>query len=166
MDQQISQKENFLRNWDREFKTTVKVLKEYPESRVNFKPHERFRSAKELAWVFVKEEDAVISGIIVGTIDFLDNSSPPETMKEIISQLEESHKENFKKVESMQESSFNETVKFPIAPKTMGDLRKIDVLWTVIMDMIHHRGQFSVYLRMAGGKIPSIYGPSGDEPWN
>ena len=27
------------------------------------------------------------------------------------------------------------------------------------------RGQFSVYLRMAGGKVPSIYGPSADEPW-
>jgi len=23
----------------------------------------------------------------------------------------------------------------------------------------------SVYLRMAGGKVPSIYGPSADEPW-
>ena len=30
---------------------------------------------------------------------------------------------------------------------------------------VHHRGQFSVYLRMADGKVPSIYGPSADEPW-
>ena len=40
-----------------------------------------------------------------------------------------------------------------------------DVLWGILMDSIHHRGQFSVYLRMAGGKVPSIYGPSADEPW-
>jgi len=32
-------------------------------------------------------------------------------------------------------------------------------------DQIHHRGQLSVYVRMAGGKVPSIYGPSADEPW-
>ena len=32
--------------------------------------------------------------------------------------------------------------------------------------LIHHRGQFSVYLRMAGGKVPAIYGPSHDEPWH
>jgi hypothetical protein len=25
--------------------------------------------------------------------------------------------------------------------------------------------QFSIYLRMADGKVPSIYGPSADEPW-
>ena len=32
----------------------------------------------------------------------------------------------------------------------------------VTPDQIHHRGQFSIYLRMAGGKVPSIYGPSAD----
>jgi uncharacterized damage-inducible protein DinB len=29
----------------------------------------------------------------------------------------------------------------------------------------HHRGQLSVYLRLADGKVPSIYGPTADEPW-
>jgi uncharacterized damage-inducible protein DinB len=56
-------------------------------------------------------------------------------------------------------------VKFMVAPKTMGDLRCADVLWMLMMDSIHHRGQFSIYLRMADGKVPSIYGPSADEPW-
>jgi uncharacterized damage-inducible protein DinB len=32
-------------------------------------------------------------------------------------------------------------------------------------DQIHHRGQLTVHLRMAGGRVPSIYGPSKDEPW-
>ena len=59
----------------------------------------------------------------------------------------------------------NKTVKFFVAPKQMGDLRKMDVLWYMLMDSVHHRGQFSVYLRMADGKVPSIYGPSADEPW-
>jgi uncharacterized damage-inducible protein DinB len=36
----------------------------------------------------------------------------------------------------------------------------------MLMDSIHHRGQMSVYLRCAGGKVPSIYGPSADEPWS
>ena len=29
-----------------------------------------------------------------------------------------------------------------------------------LFDLIHHRGQISVYLRSMGGKVPSIYGPS------
>jgi len=44
--------------------------------------------------------------------------------------------------------------------------RRMDFLWFLLMDMVHHRGQFSVYLRMADGKVPSIYGPSADEPWS
>src|SRR5439155_23140414 len=57
------------------------------------------------------------------------------------------------------------TIKFYTAPKQMGDVRRQDFLWQMLNDMIHHRGQLSVYLRMAGGKVPSIYGPSKDEPW-
>jgi uncharacterized damage-inducible protein DinB len=30
--------------------------------------------------------------------------------------------------------------------------------------LIHHRGQFSVYLRLVGARVPSIYGPTADEP--
>jgi uncharacterized damage-inducible protein DinB len=29
---------------------------------------------------------------------------------------------------------------------------------------VHHRGQLSAYLRPMGAKVPSIYGPSADEP--
>jgi len=35
----------------------------------------------------------------------------------------------------------------------------------MLFDTVHHRGQISVYLRAVGGKVPSIYGGSGDEPW-
>jgi uncharacterized damage-inducible protein DinB len=47
----------------------------------------------------------------------------------------------------------------------MGDIPVYAFLWAMLADQIHHRGQLSVYLRMAGGKVPSIYGPSADEPW-
>jgi uncharacterized damage-inducible protein DinB len=36
--------------------------------------------------------------------------------------------------------------------------------WFELFDHIHHRGQFSVYLRLAGARVPSIYGPTADEP--
>ena len=39
-----------------------------------------------------------------------------------------------------------------------------DLLWLFLLDGIHHRGQLSTYIRPMGGKVPSIYGPSGDEP--
>jgi uncharacterized damage-inducible protein DinB len=35
-------------------------------------------------------------------------------------------------------------------------------LWFILFDAIHHRGQLSAYIRPMGGKVPAIYGPSGD----
>lgn len=37
------------------------------------------------------------------------------------------------------------------------------MLWGSLLDMIHHRGQLSVYIRPMGGRVPSIYGPSADD---
>ena len=34
----------------------------------------------------------------------------------------------------------------------------------VVNHAIHHRGQLSVYLRLKDVPIPSIYGPTADEP--
>ncbi len=34
--------------------------------------------------------------------------------------------------------------------------------WGFLLDLIHHRGQLSTYLRSMGSKVPAIYGPSGD----
>ena len=38
----------------------------------------------------------------------------------------------------------------------------INFLAMSIKHSVHHRGQLSTYLRPMGGKIPGIYGPSGD----
>jgi uncharacterized damage-inducible protein DinB len=49
-----------------------------------------------------------------------------------------------------------------------------DVLFTLprgvvvrqhISHLSHHRGQMTVYLRMLEVPVPSIYGPTADEPW-
>ena len=38
------------------------------------------------------------------------------------------------------------------------------LMFTMMLDHIHHRGQFTIYSRLAGAKVPQIYGPSADEP--
>ncbi len=160
----MTEKEMYLQGWEREFQTTVKVLKAYPANKLDFKPHERSRSARELAWTFVGEE-AIVNEIVKGQIEFKEGPKPPATMKEILAVYESTHKEMVAKVKNLSEGDYNGMIKFPVGPKQMGDFRRADVLWIMLMDTIHHRGQFSVYLRMAGGKVPSIYGPSADEPW-
>ena len=161
----MTEKEMLLNTWEREYQTTTKVFKAYPEGKLDFKPHELSRTAKDLAWTIISEEQIFVDGAITGKFDFGHGDPPPSTMKDILGAYEKKHAENVRKVKGLSDDALNKTVKYMVARNTIADLRSIDTIWASILDNIHHRGQFSIYLRMAGGKVPSIYGPSHDEPW-
>jgi hypothetical protein len=134
--------EQFLDAYEREHATTMRVLRAYPEDRLDLRPHGKCKTARELAWVFVVERGLgtrAYNNELAGGLPSGEPPPPPE--------------------------SWSETVKFMTGPKMMGDVRRIDLLWLLLHDQIHHRGQFSIYLRMADGRVPSIYGPTADEPW-
>jgi len=161
----MTEKDQLLQTMEREFPTTIKLMKAYPAAKGDLKPHERSKSAKDLAWTFVAE-GFIADGALAGAIDLSKATPPaPASLGEVITAYERSYRTMVEKIKKTPDAELNKTVKFPTGPKQMGDLRRMDVLWMTVMDSVHHRGQFSVYLRMAGGKVPSIYGPSADEPW-
>lgn len=160
-----TEKDQFLQTFGRECQTTVKLLKALPANKGDFKPHEKSRSAKDLGWNFVLEQ-GVVDMALKGKIDF---SQPmpkaPATYNDVIPAFEKAYSETIAKVTKASDETLNRTVQFPVGPGKMGDFRTIDVLWMTLMDQIHHRGQMSVYLRLVGAKVPSIYGPTADETW-
>ncbi len=161
----MSEKEQFIKALEMEFPITLRVLKAYPEDKLDWRPHEKSKSAKELAWNFVTEQ-YILHGALKGTIDFQNIPKSPMTMKEILDAFEKVQGETVAKFkESNDVDLTGKTLKFFVAPKTMGDVPFWEIAWMMLKDAVHHRGQFSVYLRMAGGMVPSIYGPSADEPW-
>ncbi len=161
----MSEKEQFLRTWENEVATTLKVLRAYPPAKAELKPHGKSRSARDLAWTFVFEGTAGASGA-AGKLEFPPKlPAPPTQWDALVSECERAFRTMGDTVRSASDADLNKTVKFFVAPKKMGDVRRLDFLWLLLMDMVHHRGQFSVYLRMADGKVPSIYGPTADEPW-
>ncbi len=162
-------KRPFLDVFDREHQTTMKVLRAYPTDKLELKPHAMCKNARELAWMFVMEQ-ALAETLMTTGIDPAKMSSgmppAPESWDAILSSIENAHNKVANLVRGMSEDDLSQTAKFFVAPKTMGSVPKMQLLWMFLHDQIHHRGQFSIYLRMAGGKVPSIYGPTADEPWN
>jgi len=161
----MTEKEMLLNTWEREYPVTVKVLSAYPAGKDDMKPHDMSKTAAALAWNFANEEDAFVHGVMSGKFEFGMTGPVPATVAEAVAKLEEGHAALVEKVRGMSGEELNGTAPFFVAPKTPGEVRKLDLLWMMIMDMVHHRGQFSIYLRMADGKVPSIYGPMADEPW-
>lgn len=163
----MTEKEMWLQTRQMELQTTIKVLKAVPTNRLDYKPHEKSRSVRELAWTFAMEE-GFLNMIINGKIEMDGLGAPPPppaTMDEIISTLEKSCKDSNDRISSLPDDTFNSMMDFFTEPGKMAPMRKGDLLWMMVMDHVHHRGQMSVYLRLVGGKVPSIYGPTADEPW-
>ena len=145
----------------REFATTLNVLKAYPEDKADLRPADKSRTAAELATTLAVEE-RVISGLLAGVAAGPDlwKIERPSTMAAIIAMWQEAVGANDAIIARLSPEELRKTVNFygriiPLA----------DAVFIELLDHIHHRGQFSVYLRLAGAKVPSIYGPTADAPW-
>jgi uncharacterized damage-inducible protein DinB len=159
-----TEKDVFLKAYEREFKTTMRVLNAYPKDKLDLTA-DNLRSARDIASLFVGEQ-AVVDMAMNGNIDFSAEPAGPSTIDELIAMFQGMFQKNIERVTNLSDTAYNAAVVFPTGPGTGSKLRTADVLWLTLYDMVHHRGQLSVYLRLAGGKVPSIYGPSADEVQN
>jgi uncharacterized damage-inducible protein DinB len=163
-----SPKQQFLDAYEREHATTLRVLRAYPAERLDLRPHPKSKSARELAWIFVLERGlgtAVFRNEFAKLAASGPTPDPPESWDDLLGALEAAHREFGELIRSTPDERLFDGVQFFTAPHTLGEISRMDWLWFLLHDQIHHRGQFSVYLRMADAKVPSIYGPTADEPW-
>ncbi len=166
----IRGKEQFLETYDDEHARTMRVLRAYPKDKLDFRPHPKAKTARELAWVFVLEcglgkkvwHDEFANAAPAGPSSM---PTAPEDWHELMTTLDHASTDFRKMVHDATDIELAEKVHFFTGPKTMGEIARKDWCWFLLHDQIHHRGQFSVYLRMVDGKVPSIYGPTLDEPW-
>ena len=160
----MPQLEDFLATWESEFQTMLRVFENYPAARLAYRPHEISRSAHELMWTIAYEEKEMIEGCLRSKITF-GNVKPPKTKEALIREYQKRHAALVKKVRKAGEELFPKKIRFPMGKGKVLELPGKDWLWSLLHDQIHHRGQLSVYLRLVGARVPSIYGPSADEPW-
>jgi uncharacterized damage-inducible protein DinB len=155
----MTEKDTFLAIHQREYQITHRLISAYPANQLAYRPHERSRSAKELAFTLAQQERIFVQAA-KGVFDpSIFGATPPATVREILQALETNQQQVQQAIGAASQEELNQPMSF-----AGQEMRRMDVLWAVLFDLIHHRGQFSVYVRMAGGMVPSIYGPSADDP--
>ena len=143
-----------------ELPKTLKLLRLYPEDKKDLRPSPIIRSAIETVATFINEENINLSYARTGAFDMASfTRATPDSMAEGIAQLKALAAETDSALAQLSEEGFQKLTdafgnKMPLSA----------AMFTLMLDHIHHRGQFTIYSRMAGAKVPQIYGPSADEP--
>ena len=158
----MDQKAFFLKIWDKEATATRKVLSRIPEGS-NYRPDPKSRPAREIAWLMVREEIALADGMDKGVFEWAEVPAPA-TMKEVLDTYDRHHDNITRRLYALDNARWEQDVPFVYQGQEVMRAPGYENAWGFLLDIIHHRGQITTYLRPMGSKVPQIYGPSADEP--
>ena len=160
----MTNREFFLQRFEAETPATLRVFRAIPAEKLDWRPHARSRSAGELVGLLVYELETGIELCQSGQINWNESAAKVGPLEEMIAAFQRHTKTLTEHLRRLDDATWNRKAQFlvrgmPVLEETIGDL-----FWIALFDAVHHRGQLSVYLRPMGGKVPSIYGPSADDP--
>jgi uncharacterized damage-inducible protein DinB len=152
----------FLKYWEKEAPATRKVIGRIPQDRSDYRADPKARTAREIAWLIVREEGALADGIEKGAFEWVEKPTPA-TMEEILVEYDRQHNALTGRLHATAAPQWEKEMPFLFNGQEVMKEVGYDMAWGFLLDLVHHRGQLSTYLRPMGAKVPSIYGPSADE---
>jgi uncharacterized damage-inducible protein DinB len=160
----------FLDKLDREAILIRKTLERVPEGRNDFKPHERSMELGKLAslvagmpgWIPMMIERDELNLDDPANEGF--RTKPLANRAEMLAALDK----GLAAARQSLAATTNEHLLTPWAFRMNGRIiqeqpRHIMISDAVFSHLAHHRGQLTVYLRLAESSVPALYGPSADE---
>lgn len=158
--------DDMLQELSQESPTTRRVLERVPADRLEWAPHPRSLTLGQLAY-HVATIPRFLTEIALRT-DFQAGTPIPRPTVASIDELLALHDESVALAATLLRDTGDEGLQ-ATWPLRMGErvLAEVPRGWflrsTMLNHWVHHRGELAVYLRLAGAKVPSIYGPSADE---
>ncbi len=148
--------------------TTRKLLDRVPQPHLAWKPHEKSMTLGRLA-THIAEIPGWVSGIV--DKDELDigasGYTPPkiESVAEILAMFDRNIAAATDTLKRQSNDRLLANWRFKKNGQLMFEMPRLAMIRSLLMNhLIHHRGQLSVYLRLQNVPLPSIYGPTADEP--
>jgi uncharacterized damage-inducible protein DinB len=155
-------KEFFAKRLSIELPAFGKVIRALPETQLAYRPHERNTPAGALAWQMAQEIVAIAGMMDAGDVR-MDAAPQPASVEEIASAFENAARSIIERIPTVTDDFWTGPARFYFGGQLAMESKVEDMAWGFLFDLVHHRGQLSAYLRPMGGKVPAIYGPSGDE---
>ncbi len=158
----MNSREFFVQRLRAEKPVFVRVLRALPAGEAAYRPHPKSMAAGDLAWLLADELRDACEVVERSEVNYVQKPAP--SLEESASAYERNAAELEALAGKLDDTAWERKARFSVNGKVAWEAPLGEMLWGFLFDAIHHRGQLSAYLRPMGGKVPSIYGPSGDDP--
>ena len=158
--------ESFQKELDREAGTTRKMLERVPADKYDWKPHEKSMTLRQLATHVAEIPTWLGMVLTTSELDFASNSYQPATITnpvEMISFFEKSLTDGRAALANATDEQLKDTWTMRSGAQVFACDPKDEVLRGCFCQVVHHRAQLGVYLRLLNVAIPGSYGPSADD---
>ncbi len=159
----------FSAQLEREAAVSRRVLERVPEGRPDWKPHEKSMALGYLATLVATMPSWIAMAVAQDELDL----NPPggggykapswTTRAELVQAHERSLGEARNVLKGASDAKLGEPWRLLVAGRVVSESPRHVVIADTFTHLAHHRGQLTVYLRLNGVAVPSVYGPSADD---
>lgn len=162
----MNRSQEFLKELNKEAITTRKMLSVVPNDKFDWKPHPKSMNIRQLAGHIAELPSWINMVLHTDELDFAANPYNSPDINNTASLLELFEKCLVEAQESLPQTT--EATLDKLWTLRNGEIiyskeSKADVIRMSISQIIHHRAQLGVFLRLLDVPIPGSYGPSADD---
>jgi len=155
-----------LKEMDQEAATTRKMLQRVPADKWDWKPHEKSMAMRNLTVHIAELPSWAAMALNTSELNFegMDYTpTPVNSTEELLAIFEKNFAEGKAALEKATEADLLPNWTLRTGEKIHSVSTKYDVIRMSFCQIVHHRAQLGVYLRLLNIPIPGSYGPSADE---
>lgn len=163
----MAETDGFLAEFDSEMARTRKTLERVPDGKFDWKPHQKSTAMGNLASHVVNLVGFGTMIFQVESVDVAKRTAQPvaKSRKELLETFDKNVKATRGALASAAPDQLAQAWTLYNGDKVIFAMPRAAVLRVMLINhIIHHRAQLGVYLRLNDIPVPSIYGPSADEP--
>jgi uncharacterized damage-inducible protein DinB len=157
-----------IKEFENETAITRRLLALVPEEQFDWKPHPKSYSLSELASHMVNLTGWVRLTLTQNGLELDPDAYSPwkaRNRDDLLETFDRNVADSLTVLRDQSDSVLQENWSMKMCGKTIWEMSKKSVLRSFIFShLVHHRGQLTVYLRQLEVPLPSIYGPTADEP--
>lgn len=156
----------YLKELEQEALTTRKMLQRVPTDKFSWQPHKKSMTVKQLATHIAELPSWITMAIKTDELDFAANPYQPanvNTTEELLAYFEKSLEDGRSELKEENEQLLDKDWTLRNGQQIYSVEPKADVIRMSINQIIHHRAQLGVFLRLLDIPIPGSFGPSADE---